>query len=160
MMKITEESGTHKQWYEEATKQTQKSLPEFIRKLIKDYGHDYGTICHACAAAALGAAHAVNHSPTGGITGFQAGAVMWEFIMHWQGWDGPAMLRRGEDLLYPQYESKFRTISEDTHKWLQEEAQKHLLKDGETAHEAVRAHWEFIAAGGVPFGLSVEKEGA
>ena len=35
---------------------------------------DYGTVCHAIALSA------VARTAQGGITGFQAGAVMWEFI--------------------------------------------------------------------------------
>jgi len=68
---IREEDGIQKEWYEEARKMTVEQLPMFLKKLVEDYQHDYGTICHAVAAGALSAAHAVNHSPTGGITGFQ-----------------------------------------------------------------------------------------
>lgn len=40
---------------------------------------DKQEITDAVAAAAIGAARAVDSSPTGGITGFQASFIMWEF---------------------------------------------------------------------------------
>lgn len=45
--------------------------------------HDYGTICVAIGAIAAAAARAADRSPNGGITGFQAGAVFWEFTRAW-----------------------------------------------------------------------------
>lgn len=66
---ITEDDGIHNGWYEEAKQHTTKTLPVFIQHLTEDYRHDYGTICHAVAAAALAAAHAVDHAPCGGVTG-------------------------------------------------------------------------------------------
>ena len=96
--------ANHRGEYEEARAQTVATLPEFVRKLTEDYSHDYGTICHAIAAAALAAAHAVDHSPAGGITGFQSGCIMWEFIQEWQHLRGkPLRLTNYEDMLFPQY---------------------------------------------------------
>jgi len=152
---ITEEQGVHKEWYAEAREMTLEKLPEFLRKLTEDYGHDYGTICHACAAAAVGAAWAVERSPEGGITGFQAGAIFWEFWKHWLHEDGPARILKYSEALYPQYESLFTTISPDSLAWLKEQATKKLA-DGEKAADAVLEHWRFLANGGVPFGLRVE----
>jgi hypothetical protein len=152
---ITEESGAHKAWYEEARKVTAETLPAFVAHLLNDYHHDYGTICHAVAAAALAGAMAVEHDPAqGGITGFQAGAVMWEFLRVWDRIDCPARLVKYEDLLYPQYDERFREISASTWKWAQERAASLLAGGG--AHPAVRAHWESIVGGTVPFGLRVE----
>lgn len=153
---ITEESGIHKAWYEEAKRMTVNELPEFLRKLTEDYGHDYGTVCHACAAAAVAAAHAINNSPIGGITGFQGGAVMWEFMRHWNHVEGPARLLDYNDLLYPQMEHKFRCISHDTWAEVRKRAQAHLDKKPDHVHPEVAKHWQSIAAGSVPFGLQIE----
>jgi hypothetical protein len=149
-----------KAWYEAARKLKVDEWPEFARHLLEDYGHDYGTICHALAAAAVGAAHAADHSPQGGITGFQASAVMWEFILHWQSVkDGtPMRLLDYTDLLYPQYRDKFTSITAATAKWAMEEAARKLAeKDGDSfpLHPDVRAHLEALARGEVPFGLRV-----
>jgi hypothetical protein len=151
---IKEEDGIHKQWYADAKNQTLDTLPEFLRRLSEDYGHDYGTICHALAASAIAAAWAVEKTPQGGITGFQAGAVMWEFIKNWMHMDGPMRLVDYNDLLYPQYADKFNTISRDTWDAVQAKARKNLEELG-GASDSVVSHWQFIADGHVPFGLRV-----
>lgn len=154
--KITEESGEHKAWAQEAKNQTMESLPAFMSKLADGYEHDYGTICHALSAAAVGAASALNNSAQGGITGFQAGCVMWGFIQTWMNYqDTPLLLMNMNDMLYPQYENKFRTISAETWGHLQKKAAENLSAIG--GHEAVRDHWASIVAGRVPFGFRVEE---
>lgn len=152
---ITEEMHVHDAWYKEARDMTAEKLPEFVRKLSHDYDHDYGTICHAITAAAIGAAWSVERSPSGGITGFQAGAVMWEFMRHWNRIEGPARLLDYNDLLFPQMEHKFRCISPETWKDIQEKA-KAKLSDTSGADTSVVAHWQSIADGNIPFGLQVE----
>ena len=154
---IKEEDGIHKEWYKKAKEQSLESLPAFLKHLTEDYKHDYGTICHAVASAALAAANAVDHSPGGGITGFQAGAIMWEFVQHWLGYeDEPLRLVKYEEMLYPQYEHSFaKTISKDTWEWLRERA-KSLLSE-QHGISSVRIHWESIAGGKVPFGYRVRE---
>jgi hypothetical protein len=155
---IKEEMGLQKAWYAEAHDMTLDKLPAFLKKLTEGYGHDYGTICHAIASAAIAAAWAVERSPEGGITGFQAGAIMWQFITHWMSEyeDKPVRLVNYENMLYPQYEDKFsKTISPDTWEWLQAEAKKRLA-DVSGAHGAVSNHWKSIANGNVPFGYEVK----
>lgn len=155
---ITEKSGEHKKWYEEASKQTLESLPEFLSHLANNYMHDYGTICHAVAASALAAAHAMNASPVGGISGFQAGCIMWEFIQKWMNYKSPLRLIDYGNMLYPQYKNKFeKTISKETWEYLQKEAYKLLAEDNETASPNVINHWKSIAAGVVPFGYQLEE---
>lgn len=157
--KIKEEDGTHKEWYGEAQKQTMETLPEFMRKLSEDYVHDYGTICHALAASAIAAATAMNKSPQGGITGFQARAVMWQFIKGWMMEKGPMQLVRYHDMLYPQYAYKFqqKTITPEIWKDLQTLA-KEKVASANNVHPEVMAHWASIVMGHVPFGYKVEEE--
>lgn len=155
LIPIKEEDGRHKAWYEEARKQTLETLPEFVKRLATSYQHDYGTICHACAAAAVGAASAVERGPQGGITGFQGSAVMWEFITHWQRYEGPMRLVRYEQLLYPQNLADQHTLSRDTFTWLQQQAKSKLREKGQ-AHPDVVKHWEALAAGTVPEGYRLE----
>lgn len=155
-MKITERMGYHHKWYLDAEKMTMEELPEFLRHLVEDYEHDYGTICHALAAGSLATTHAMNKTEQGGITGFQSGAIMWEFIRHWGiGINGPMQLIRYENMLYPQYWEYFTTISESTWKWLQREA-KRKLKESPDAHPDIKAHWEKIVNGKVPFGYVIK----
>jgi len=143
-------------WYEEARKQTPETLAAFFEKVMGQQ-HDYGTVCHAIAAVAVGAAWAGDKHPQGGITGFQAGAVFWQFAKHWHDVTGPARLVRFENMLFPQYEDSFqKTIGKETWEWLQEEAKKKLATEDRThIAPAVVEHWESIAAGRVPFGYEV-----
>lgn len=157
---IKEEDNIHKEWYERAGSQTLETLPEFLRHLTEDYEHDYGTICHSVAASAIAAAYAVNNHPKGGITGFQAGAVMWEFIRNWNYKSNKAGLRivDYDNLLYPQYEDKFEnTISQYQWNKLQEQAKLKLI-DSPDAAERVLAHWQSIVAGNIPFGFKLKED--
>lgn len=158
---IKEEDHIHDEWYKQAKDMTVQDLPEFIRRLTEDYGHDYGTICHAIAAAALAAAHAINHGPMGGITGFQAGCIMWEFITKWMSYENqPMRLTRYDEMLYPQYAHNFNQISKETHDWLIKEAKKHIeahKDDLSSVHPEVLSHWNAVASGWIPFGYAEEQ---
>jgi len=156
---ITEEMGIHKEFYKEAKGMTLDKLPEFLNKLMDDYEHDYGTICHALAAGAIATMWAMNKHPQGGITGFQAGCIMWEFIRNWMNEEGPLKLLSYEKMLYPQYIDRFdKIISKDTWEWLQEQAKQKLDGDIKEVHPTVVAHWSSIKDGEVPFGYRVAEE--
>jgi len=160
--KITEEDQLHIEWFDQAKVMTLDCLPIFLAKLVDDYEHDYGTICLAITAAAIAAARAVNNSSQGGISGHQAGAVMWTFIQEWLSEKNPMKLVKFERMLFPQYEYHFdKLISADTWQWLQEEARKHLAKNDPYLSAAVELHWRSIAQGAIPFGYKLEvKENA
>jgi len=158
---ITEDMHPEKEWFEQAQKQTIEILPDFMNHLMNDYCHDYGTVCHAVAACALAAVYAANKSESGGITGFQAGFVMWDFIrqMNYRSNECGMKLLNYDDMLYPQYAYKFeKTIAPDTWKALQEAAEKKIEQDSEYAHPEVMKHWKSVADGVIPFGYQV-KEG-
>jgi hypothetical protein len=141
-------------WYSEEV----TDINAFIEKLNKDYDHDYGTICHAIAATAVQAGKLMNKQEQGGITGFQAGAVMWEFMRNWMHLEGPMRLMSYNKMLYPQYFGDFDTvIEEDVWKYLQSEAKKNF-ETVENAGEQVKAHWKSIVDGIVPFGYVVKFE--
>lgn len=157
---VTEDDHPEKEWFAQARKQTLATLPEFIRHLMNDYSHDYGTVVHAVAASAIAAAWAANDEPRGGLTGFQAGFVMWNFIRYWMMEDNKTGLRLVDydKMLYPQYADRFEpTMSSATWEKIQEEAAR-LLKEEPDAHPDVIAHWRSIVAGHVPFGYSVEED--
>lgn len=163
MEKINEEQHLEKIWFEEAKVQTIETLTSFINHIMNDYEHDYGTICHALSACALAAAHAANNHPQGGITGFQAGFVMWDFIKQWMYSNNKTALRivDYDKMLYPQYEEQFdKVISKETFESLQKAAQECLdeAKQGQVAHSDVLKHWESIVAGNVPFGYKIKED--
>lgn len=167
-MQITEQNkDILEQLRKEAKEQTLETLPAFLKRLGEDYSHDYGTICHAIAIAAYAAARVVDNGPQGGITGFQAGAVMWEFIRLWKHIDGPCRLLQYDKMLYPQYDEHYaRTISKSTWEWLQKEAKTKLAEAAKqqlvasevTPSPVVLAHWQSIVDGTVPFGYIVDKD--
>lgn len=149
------------QWFKDAANQTVETLPDFMNHILKDYHHDYGTICTAIGACAIAAAWAANASPQGGITGFQAGAVMWAFIRNWNFRRNKCGLKimDYDDMLYPQYEEKFDKII--THRLMENlvnEAKQRLsnISEEHPVHPEVKAHWEQIAAGIPPFGYQVK----
>ena len=140
------------EWLKGAHSATIDTLPAFLRDLTENYSHDYGTICHVIAIAAIAAAWAVDHSPQGGITGFQAGCIMWEFIRNWNYSSNKTGLRLidYDNFLYPQYEDRYqKTISKDTWEAIQKEAKANLLRaNGEYAEylQKVEQYKEDIAA--------------
>ena len=143
-------------WWREAKEcQSIDAAADLARRLVSDYRHDYGTICHAIAVAAIAMAHAVERSPEGGITGFQAGAVSWMLLKHWNDWpDGPRRIVDYANLLYPAYDHHFTEIDRETANWLTRRAQELLAEhDGPSGlhvHPHVRARWESVAAGRLP----------
>ena len=157
-MNLTEQEAKE-QWGKEAKEQTLDTLPDFISKVIDEGGGDYGKICVAMGTAAAATAWSINNTPKGGITGFQAGAVFWEFV---RAWGSPTLGKSGtsiinwDNALYPQYEDSFqKTISRGTLTKLKEMAEENLKEvDGYTAPRVID-HWKMLASGGVPFGLSV-----
>ena len=156
---INEEMHVEKEWFKEAKEQTIETLPQFINHLMNDYRHDYGTICHALSAAALAAVYAADKSPQGGITGFQASFIMWDFIKQWMYPYNKCGLRLVDydDMLFPQYQDKFeKTISPNTWSEIQEQARKYVAEN-DTVHPNVLAHWKSIINGKIPFEYIVKE---
>lgn len=120
----------------------------FATRLLRDYRHDYGTICHALAAGTLAMAWGMNREPEGHITGFQSGFVMWGFVKRWMSIDGPVRLTQYDQLLYPQYDHQWQSISEETMESLQKIAQKQLEEF--SGSDVVRERLELVASGKLP----------
>jgi len=139
--KLTEGSDEfkelRKEWIATAKKAKIDQLPDVINSMLDGHEHDYGTICHVTAIAALAGANAVNNSEQGGITGYQAGAVMWEFIREFLYTSNKTGLKitNYDNFLFPQYGYKFdRTIAADNWKELQKAAAENMI-ESEAAHE-------------------------
>lgn len=125
------EKDFREKYYEKVAKQTLETLPRFIEEIFQE-SFDYGSICCAVAASALAAAWAANNHNKAGITGFQAGAVMWEFIQQWNYKSNKTGLRivDYDNMLYAQCKDNFqKTIRKSVFESLQKEAQDHLDKD-------------------------------
>ena len=134
---ISEEMNIQDEWYKETDTMTMDKLPAFLDHIMNDYNHDYGTICHAITAGGLATMHALNRSDAGGITGFQAGYIMWQFIRKWNYSSNKSGLRivDYDDFLYPQYDYKFnKTLSPDTWEAIKREAAA-KIKESDAEHE-------------------------
>lgn len=153
-VRIEEKDHVHDEWYKEAQDIKPEDLPAFLERLQTRYEHDYGTICHAIAAGMIATGTAMNRGPQGGITGFQAGAIMWEFIRHWGHIEGPASLINYDYMLYPQYENRFTTIDSETFAYLQNKAKEYLAEEDKGMAD-MRTHWQSIVDGKVPFGYTI-----
>lgn len=137
---------------------TFEELTAFLDDVEKNYGHGYGDAPRAIAQASLAVAWYL--ADKYGITGFQAGFVMWDFIRDWNysGNKCGMKLVDYDNMLYPQYDYKFeKTISSDTWNAIRDEAKQRLVET-EYAHPNVKAHWEKIIAGNIPFGYTVSDE--
>lgn len=132
-------------------------LIRFLSKVKDNYNYGYGVQPRAIAQAALATANFL--ASEFGITGFQAGFVMWGFIRDWRYYNNKCGLKIVDyDLmLYPQYQNEFeKTISKETFEELQKQVQEALNKPA-YAHPNVIRHWTSIVNGNVPFGYCVKE---
>lgn len=137
---------------------TFEELIEFLKNIKENCNYDYGGAPRAIAQACLATGYYL--SGEFGITGFQAGCTMWDFIRDWMYPSNKCGMRLVDydDMLYPQDRYKYeKTIP--THVWesLQKEAAV-KLEESEGAHPTVIAHWRSIVNGVVPFGYIVKEE--
>lgn len=131
-------------------------LMNYIKNIRDNYDIGYGTAPRAIAQAALATSYYL--ADMFGITGFQAGFVMWDFIKDWSFRGNKCGLKivNYDDMLYPQYNYKFqKTIKKDTFEALQKAAENNLKKY-KSASSTVIEHWKSIVDGNVPFGYIIE----
>lgn len=131
-------------------------LMNYIQNIRDNYDIGYGTAPRAIAQAALAASYYL--ADMFGITEFQAGFVMWDFVRDWSFRGNKCGLKivNYDDMLYPQYNYKFqKTIKKDTFEALQKAAENNLKKH-QFASSAVIKHWKSIVDGNVPFGYIIE----
>jgi hypothetical protein len=146
-------------WMVRAREQKMDTLQGFIKEIYNDIPLSYGNICHKMGIAAIATMYAFDHSEQGGITGFQSGCILWDVICAWTNDYDPQKLVHFKDMLYPQMEYKFTTISKETFAWIQVEAKKSLADNngGFGMHPDVVQHQKNIIAGKIPFGYIIER---
>ena len=133
-------------------------LIEYLKDIKENYNCGYGEAPRAIAQASLAVAWYL--ASEFGITGFQAGCTMWDFICDWQYPDNECGMKiiDYDNMLYPQYEDHFqKTIKSETFRALQEQAKKNL-KENKNAASSVILHWIKIANGEVPFGYAISDD--
>lgn len=138
---------------------TFEDLTEFLKYVKENCNCGYGEAPRAMAQASLAVAWYL--AKEFGITGFQAGCVMWDFVYGWSYTNNRTTLRMVDydKMLYPQYAYCFeKTITPSTWEAIQAAAKKSLEEDrGYSVHPDVLAHWKSIIDGNVPFGYSVKE---
>jgi hypothetical protein len=122
---------------------TKEQLAEYIDSLV-NRSHDYGTCVYAMSMAAEAAFNYVSGQL--GVTGFQASCADLDLLRRTRGVEGPFIILKGEDMLYPQYNlvDKLKDAMEEWEPWAREEARK-KLKETTAAHPQVIAHWKELA---------------
>lgn len=122
---------------------SQEELNEYVASLV-NREHDYGTCVYAMSLAAVAAFNYVAHKL--GTTGFQASCADLDFLRRSRGIDGPFIVLKGADMLYPQYDlrAKLDEAMANWQPWAADEAKK-LLTEKHSAHPDVAAHWAKLA---------------
>lgn len=123
--------------------ETTAELVEYIDSLT-EREHDYGTCCYAISLAAVAAfQHVANNL---GATGFQASCADLDVLRRTRHLNGPFILLRGEDMLYPQYNpyTKLREAMNEWAEWAGKEAAK-KLEESPDAHPDVLRHWRHLS---------------
>lgn len=123
--------------------QTKEQLVEYVESLVNRQ-HDYGTCVYAMSMAAEAAFNYVSHKL--GVTGFQASCADLDFLRRTRSLDGPFMLIKGQDALFPQYDlrKKLDEALKSWGPWLKEEAGKNLAESPD-AHPNVLAYWKYLS---------------
>ena len=156
-----EEKEFLEKWTEKAKDiQEISELPNLLENMLKD-ANDYGSIARCIGLGAVAAAKAMDRSEMGGITGFQAGFVMWTFIREWMYFNNKCGLKivDYDNMLYPQYDCKFeKTINSDIWKGIQRQAKINLENIDDYTHINVINHWKSIVNGVVPFGYRIVED--
>ena len=128
---------------------------EFYNDLFNNYRHDYGVCIDAASCLAMAAASLAAHKNY--MTGFQMSCVMWDY-MHWMHFPNSKTgikLLHYDDMLYPQYSYKFqKTIDRNIWCKLQKAAKENLMDNTMACHD-VKAHWQSIIDGNIPFGYKL-----
>lgn len=135
---------------------TFEDLTEFLADVENNYNCGYGDAPRAIAQACLAIGWYLSNKF--GITGFQAGFVMWDFVRGWSKTNNKTGLRLVDydDMLYPQYSDKFdKTISKETWESIQKEAAKLLEEHENGVNPVVYNHWKSIVDGNIPFGYTL-----
>ena len=123
---------------------TSDELAQYVESLV-DRDHDYGTCVYAMSLAATAAFNFVARQL--GVTGFQASCADLDILRRTRSLDGPFIVIKAEDDVYPQYDNLKKVIEaqQQWRSWVVERAKK-KLSEAPDAHPAVLAHWRGLAA--------------
>lgn len=162
---VNHEQILRERYVERARSATPEELAGLIDEIMTDpHTNDYGGVGVAIGLIAAASAWAMNRHPgaRGGITGFQGGAVLWEFVRHWDSGrigEAGARIQSFDNLMFPQYADSFQTLPRSAVDAVQRMARERLeTADRSQVHPEVIAHWETLAAGQSPYGMRVSED--
>lgn len=126
---------------------TVEELSDYVSSIV-DRGHDYGTCVYAMSLAATAAFQYVARKL--GCTGFQASCADLDVIRRTRRIDGPFLIIKAGDMVYPQYDLRERLerFMEESRPWVAEQARERLREQSPHAHPKVVAHWRRLAESG------------
>jgi hypothetical protein len=134
------------------------SLVKFMNELVK-FDHTYSSAPYAMACAALAAAWAIEHSPGGGMTGFQwgHGAMRALQLLNYENNKLGIRVQNYDNILYPQYEHMFTGLEiDEKHAEEIKKAAEQKLKESPNANENVLNWWKALADGWLPQWIHVK----
>lgn len=117
-----------------------EELSGYVSSLV-ERGHDYGTMVYAMSLAATAAFQFVAGKL--GCTGFQASMADLDVLRRTRRIDGPFLILRAEDMVYPQYDLRERLekFMEESRPWVIERAKERLREQSPHVDSRVFAHW-------------------
>lgn len=129
---------------EAANPKTIGELSDYIEAMVKRE-HDYGTCVYAMSLAATATFNYVASQLR--VSVFQANGADLDILRRTRRINGPFMLIKGIDMLYPQYDlgANLKEAIAEWSPWAADEARKLLESNSTTAHPDVVAHWRKLA---------------
>lgn len=142
-MKVKSTTEQDMQNEKAAWPKTQAQLNEYIQSLL-DIKHDYGTCVYAMSMSAVATFNYVGSKL--GVTGFQASCADLDILRRTRHLDGPFIILKAEDMLYPQYdlEQKLQEAIQGWRGWAAKQAAE-MLEDNDGACKEVIEHWKYLA---------------
>lgn len=150
-MKCTATTEAEMRDHEVPTLKSVDDLVTYINSLL-EREHEYGTAVYAMSLAATAAYNFVASKL--GVTGAMAGLAALDTLRRIKHIDGPFMVVKGQDMLYPQCwpEQKFYKVLDEWMPWASAEAGKLLEEHAKTGfahvHPNVLQHWKTLFAAG------------
>lgn len=123
---------------------TKEELDEYVNSLINQ-NHDYGTAVYAISLSATAMFNYVACKM--GASGFQASCADLDVLRRIRGLEGPFMIIKLDDALYPQYDlhGRLQEFIDENRDYLKDAAKKQLENASDYMHVDVRKHMERIA---------------
>ncbi len=142
-------------WYKRASEVTPETFGDFINELLHGYDLDYGASIHAAAACTI--AMFIACDDIFSLSGFQSSASIMQVLYKLNYPCNKTGIRviDYDEMLYPQYKDKFRSIPRNIWELLRKRASELIDEDKSIANPSVLHHWKGVSSGIVPFGYYI-----